>query len=238
MNKEQIEKIKEGCKTDLRFLCTHVLKMNLWDDTLHNDMAKWLKESGPEKLILLPRGHLKSSIITVGYTIQQILINPNIRILITNAKLAQAGEYLSQISDYLTFNSLLPKIFGEFKDEKKGRWTLEEITIAQKNDPSKRGPTIRIGGPDTALTGSHCDLLIHDDIVGPTNIGTGDQLEKIKSFYRNSRSLLDTGRVILVGTRWNTNDLYGEILNTATKTVNRKEIKPGEAGAWLNCIVN
>lgn len=237
MKKEEVQALQEACKVDLKFLCKNVLNMNDWDDYLHDDVKNWLETSGQEKLIIFPRGHFKSSIITVAWTIQQLLKDPNIRILITNFKFDQARIFLNQISAYLTYNSVLPKIFGEFKDEKKGRWAQEEITIAQKSDPSKRGPSIAIAGLETELTGSHYDLIIHDDLVGPKNIGTREQLEKTKDFYRQSRSLLDPGgRMVLIGTRWHNEDLYGMVLNTLTKTVNRKPIKMGEVNSWLEAV--
>ncbi len=228
--------LKKGCERDLGFLCKTMLKMDAWD-TLHDDMARFLAESGPEKMILVPRGHLKSSIVTVGFAIQQLLINPDIRILITNAVWNRSRQFLRQISDYLTFNSPLKHIYGEFRVPEK-TWTRDEITIAQRKSPTVKEATISTAGLETALTGGHYDLIIHDDLVEESNINTKEQLEKVINFYRNSRPLLDPGgRMIIVGTRWAEDDLYGMILKELSGSINNHKIQSAEERLkWRNYV--
>jgi len=210
--------------------------MDAWD-TLHDDMAHFLAVSGPEKLILVPRGHLKSSIVTVGFAIQQFLINPNIRILITNAVWNRSRIFLRQIADYLTFNSPLKDIYGDFRVADK-TWTRDEITIAQKTSATGREATVTTAGLETALTGAHYDLIIHDDLVEESNINTAEQLEKVITFYRNSRPLLDPGgRIIIVGTRWAEDDLYGMLLKELSGSINGHKIKSLEERLkWRNYV--
>lgn len=83
--KEKLAALQAACRNDLKFLCKNVLGMSDWEDSLHGDLARQLLTPASRKLFLMPRGHLKSSVITVGWAIQQVLIDPNIRILITNA---------------------------------------------------------------------------------------------------------------------------------------------------------
>ena len=100
--KEKISRLQEACKTDLRFLCREVLGMTDWEDSLHGSLARELEQPESRKLFLMPRGHLKSSIITVGWGLQQVLRNPNIRLLITNAVWDKSRAFLNQISGYLS----------------------------------------------------------------------------------------------------------------------------------------
>jgi len=222
--KEKVKALREACQTDLKFLCMQILGMKDWQDGLHDELSDFLKTRDKQKLILMPRGHLKSSIVTVGYSIQRILQSPNIRILITNAVWDQTREFLRQISDYLTTQSQLPQIFGQFR-HKDITWTRNEITIAQKNDPTKRGPTIRTAGVESVLTGSHCDLIIHDDLVELNNIQTKEQIKKVIQFHDASLDVLDPGgQMIDIGTRWAEDDLYGVLLKEHTKAINGQEI--------------
>lgn len=219
--------LQTACKTDLRFLCVEILGMKDWQEGLHDDLATYLKTKDKQKLILIPRGHLKSSIVTVGYSIQRILQNPNIRVLITNAVWDQAREFLRQISEYLTTSSQLPTIFGQFR-QKDITWTRNEISIAQKNDPTKRGPTIRTAGLESVLTGSHCDLIIHDDLVELNNVQTKEQIKKVTQFHDASLDVLDPGgHMIVIGTRWAEDDLYGLILKERCNKVNGSLIAEG-----------
>jgi hypothetical protein len=222
----KIELIKEKCRKDLKFLCVNVLFYDWWDDNIHTPLASFVKTSGRQKLILIPRGHLKSSIVTVGYTIQRLLINPNIRILITNAVWDKARMFLTQITESLS-SSALPSLFGPFKG--KGRWTLDEITIAQKKLNTKRGPSIATAGVEKSLTGTHYDLIIHDDLVDRENTSTKEQKEKVLKFYKDSLSLLDPGgEMIVIGTRWATDDLYGHLIANDLHSINGRELSTAE----------
>ena len=52
----------------------------------HKQMCEFVeKNKRKKKLMLVPRSHLKSTLITVGYSLQQLLANPGIRILVANA---------------------------------------------------------------------------------------------------------------------------------------------------------
>lgn len=233
-DKAKITALQDACRTDLRFLCVEILQMKDWQSGLHDELSDFLKTPDKQKLVLMPRGHLKSSIVTVGYTIQRILCNPNIRVLITNAVWDQAREFLRQISEYLTVSSQLPSIFGQFR-QKDITWTRNEISIAQKDDPTKRGPTIRTAGLESVLTGSHCDFIIHDDLVELNNVQTKEQIKKVIQFHDASLDVLDPGgEMIDIGTRWAEDDLYGLILKERTSRVNSSIIEPGKL--WRDYI--
>ncbi len=233
----KIKALQNACKTDLRFLCKNVLGMMDWEDELHGSLAKELEEAESRKLFLMPRGHLKSSIITVGWAIQQILRDPNIRILITNAVWDKARAFLNQISGYLTDKSALSQIFGIFQTADM-RWTRDEIEISQKKLRTVKEPTISTAGLEKSLTGYHYDLIIHDDLVDKENVTTKEQIEKVKGFYRNSLPLLDPGgRIVVIGTRWVIGDLYQELIETQATTINgRKIIDTQERLNWRNYI--
>lgn len=232
---EQQEQIRTLCKTNLKYLCIKMLGMDWWDPTLHDPLALYLMRSGRKKLILVPRGHLKSSIVTVGYAIQRILVNPNTRILITNAVWDNARTFLSQISDYLTDKSQLSAFFGDFNGPK-ANWTKDAITIQQRTK-AKKEPTVATAGVEKALASQHYDLILHDDLVNDENVTTKEQQNKVDNFYRASVNLLDPGgEMILIGTRYAVGDLYGRILESEVKTVNGKPLPPEMKGQWRNLV--
>jgi hypothetical protein len=206
--------------------------MSKWDDNLHDDLAAYLEQSGKYKLILIPRGHLKSSLVTVAWSIQQLLRDPNLRILIRNAVWDQARRFLWQIQGYLE-DSKLPLIFSKFISSKTV-WTKEEIEIAQRKI-KKASPSIMTAGLETSLTGLHFDIIIDDDLVNDKNTSTKEQIQKVIDVYNDSFNLLDRGGThVVVGTRWNVRDLYGSILTTDSQTVNGLSIPKDEAEGWRN----
>lgn len=232
VSSQDLNVLRERCKTDLKFLAKNICGMSAWEDTLHNDLADFLEHPVDKKLILIPRGHLKSSLITVVWTIQQVLKNPNIRILITNAVWDTARLFLREISGLLTDKSLLSELFGKF-DGPKSKFTQDEITISQRTIGTIKEATITTAGIERALTGGHYDIIIHDDLVEENNINTKEQINKVIRYYQNSLDLIDPGgQILVVGTRWAMGDLYGHLIENEMDSLNKIKILPEERIKW------
>jgi len=130
MNEQQqlLEQARLACKFNLEYLCHSILDYGYWD-SIHSDLSKIINRPSKRKLILVPRGHSKTAVITKGWTIQQLLKNPNRRILIANQVWDKAREMLFEIKQYLEDKSQLPLLFGEFKSNK---WNEDDIVIRQR----------------------------------------------------------------------------------------------------------
>ena len=93
---EKDEVQRQLCKTNLKYLCTKILGYPDWD-ICHDEVQKFLSESKKsKKLILLPREHLKTSIITIGTSIQHILNDFDTTILYANAIQSNAESFLRE----------------------------------------------------------------------------------------------------------------------------------------------
>lgn len=214
----KIDVLRDRCKSDLKYLTTEVFGLKRWSDSLHGDLVKHLEAPGDRKLILLPRGHQKSTIITVCWTIQQLLRNPNLTVGIYSANWKLAKDLLHQIKGILV-TSPLKKIFGPFDGT--NRWTIESIDIAHKKTALSKDPSISTGGLDGGKTGSHCDLMIWDDPITPENTTTPDQTRKAIESYKDSLPLLNPGgRIIVIGTRYTPGDLYGQLIEQESRSIN------------------
>lgn len=203
--------IQNLCRNNLKFLCKEVLGFEDWDN-IHDEIAVFLEEQASRsKLIMIPRKHLKSSMITVGKGIQWILRDFNTRILIANAIWDNARNFLGQMSEFLDEKSELPKIFGKFKSNK---WNKDEIVIKQRNKalPAATIATTGIGGTQTS---QHYDRIVLDDVVGRENIGTQEQRQKVKDFYKDCLNLVEEIHDLTVlGTTWHEDDLYNDLRNS------------------------
>jgi len=228
--------VKQRCLEDLKFLVVNVLGMTRWNDELHGGMVKAIEGPGDRKGILVPRGHQKSTIISVCWTVQQLLRDPNETFGIYSAKWGLAKDLLHHIKNILTVSSL-KDIFGEFRSSN-CRWTLEEIDIAQKNFLTNKNPSVRTGGLDGGKTGTHCSKLLFDDPVTPENTTTADQTRKTIDSFRDCLPLLDSGgKVIVVGTRYSNGDLYGELLENESRSINGHPINtPEERKNWRQLL--
>ena len=201
----------------LDFLFTRILGYGDWDKC-HDEYLAWDRahKSDPFKLVLMPRGHLKSTMITVAKTIQEILINPNICILIASAVWGNARSFLAEIKQHLQKNRKLIALYGRFDT---ATWNSDEIIIPQRTRPNKT-PTIDTAGIEKTLTSQHYDLIIPDDLVTRENITNSEQLQKVENFRKDLRKLLNPdGRMQVVGTRWHDADVYGHIEKNLTKEI-------------------
>jgi predicted phage terminase large subunit-like protein len=204
-----LEHIRDACKTSLHFLCTQVLGYKEWDH-VHDDLERFLNRPSRRKLVLVPRGHLKTSLVTKAYTIQLLLRNPDLRILICNQVWDKAREMLYEIKQFLTDKSDLPKLFGNFVSE---RWREDDIVLSHRRK-ALAAPSIGTSGVEAELTSSHYDVIFCDDLQGEKNYQTPEAREKVKRYYRSMIDLLEPGgQLIVIGTRWHLDDVYQYILD-------------------------
>lgn len=202
-----LAELKDACQNDLHFLCTEMLHYTDWSD-VHDEGEVFLARPSSKKAILWPRGHLKTSMITIGKSIQHILQNPNVRILIANQVWDISRKMLSEIKEHLDAKSQLPKLFGEFKSD---FWNQDAVTIRQRTRALKE-PTLSTTGVEAEQTGGHFDVIFLDDLTGLQNCQTPEQREKTKRFRRSMINLLEPGgKLYEIGTRWSLDDTFSEI---------------------------
>lgn len=228
----RVLKFQNLCRTSLKFLCTGVLGYGDWGD-LHDDLERELDARERHKLIIIPRGHLKSSVITVGKSIQWILRDPNVRILIANAVWDNARHFLWKIQEFMTDKSVLPQLFGPFVSK---RWNADEMVVLQRTKAHAE-PTVATTGVEKTQTSQHYDKIIMDDLVVRENISTKEQREKVKNFFRDTLDLLEPGgEIVVVGTRWMVGDLYQWIIEELADVVNGKKVKVEQRKEWRQFV--
>lgn len=188
------------------------------DEKVHLQLCEFIngryRESGeaekPFKLMLLPRGSFKTSVVTIGYTIQAIMQNPDIRILIANEKFDNAKDFLSEIKGHFEHNEKFRQFYGDWLSQ--FGWREDSIIVSQRKKNLKE-PTVSCAGIEVVKVGMHYDLIIMDDLVSDKNTTTKDQMDKVKDFYKLALSLLEPdGKIVVIGTRWSFNDLYNHLI--------------------------
>jgi predicted phage terminase large subunit-like protein len=205
---EEHDKVVYACCNSLKFLCVELFGMDVWSE-FHDEVSAFLKRPEKKKLLLLPRDHLKSTIVTKAWTIQQALKNHNIRILIANSIWDNSRKFLRSIQKQLGDGTDLAHIFGRFTSQ---HWNQDECTIRQRTKILDAG-TWTTTGIEREQTSQHYDLIVADDLHGRENVMTKDQREKVKLYYKDLLSLLDPGgTIVVIGTRWAVDDLYGDLL--------------------------
>lgn len=176
-------------------------------------------------LALLPRGTLKSSIITIAFAMQWNLNYGEDRILIDSEVFEKSKGFLAEIKghyqDTQALRDVYFTVYGKYPDEKKTQynpngtevWSTEKIVLTSRTRQRKE-PTIDCSGIGVSKNGMHYDLIIMDDLHSEQNTKNAEQIETVKDHYKLMYSLLEPGHpAVVVGTRWNYNDLYQMIID-------------------------
>jgi hypothetical protein len=183
----------------------------------HEHFCDYLQfDSSLFKLILQPRYTFKSHITTIGKTLWDLVAKENLRFLFLSDTNDKSEGFLEGVKNHLegkVAGSRFRELYGDWTvDPKRGVWNQEEIVIAPRTQAQVE-PTISTAGIETSKTGKHYDKIIGDDLVSEKNVTTPELIQKVKDVYRKYLSVLRPGgELILLGTRWNHGDLYGQVV--------------------------
>jgi len=172
----------------------------------------WLKFQldNSRTLILAPRGHGKSTICTVAYSLFSLLNNCNLRVLIVSNTKSQSYGFLSQIRVHLESNPKLLQLYGPQRGEP---WSQGRLSLSRKSLRSKEANITAMGvcGP---IISKHYDIIILDDVVDEQIARSQGMREKLLVwFYKTLMPCLEPeGALHILGTRYHFLDLYGHLL--------------------------
>jgi len=194
---------------------------------------------GEDVVILIPRGHLKTTVLTVGSTLWMIVKNPNMRHFLASDTIDVSERFLFEIKQNIQHNERLKLLFPRLKPlsrESGGKWKKDQILIERQT--RVKDPTITAMSAGQAMTGTHYDRGIYDDIMTEKNAATEEKIDFIIRWYHSSQPLLDPGsHKIIVGTRYRDNDIYGHLAEeTDLPFYVRKAVEDGEP-LWKSQIV-
>ena len=166
-----------------------------------------------------------STMLSMGQTIQDIILNPEVTILICNIKHEGSKKFLHEIKGHFETNDTLRELFPDIipSDPKYSeKWTNEAITVLRGRP--KAAATIETAGTDSKTVGSHYDIQIYDDIIDDSSVRTKEQIEATWKWYDLSLYLLNPkGRIRIIGTRYHFDDFYSQILHFYKQDINRQQ---------------
>lgn len=208
----------EKGRDDFWFFLKEILRNPVLEETLHEPLARWLERwNKRKKLCLLPRGHIKSNVITVAYALWEAVKDLNIRILIGSHKDKDAIKFLRAIRLIIEndewFQHIYPEICPMMNRGKPVAWNESALRLKRTSKVVEN--TFEVVSRDQAITGRHYDLIILDDLVTLENVKNSTQIKRTKDFHELIDPLLDPGaRELVTGTRYDFSDLYGTIQDT------------------------
>jgi len=184
---------------------------------VHEELANfWTRsEAGTHQLVLLPRDHMKSTMVAL-YAVWLLTKNPTMSILYISSTSNLATKQLKFMKDVLTsenYTLYWPEMVNR-EEAKREKWTEREISIdhPKRKEESIRFPSIFTAGLTTNIVGMHCDLAIMDDVVVAGNAYTEEGRNKVREQYGYLSSIESAeGRELVVGTRYHPLDLYADL---------------------------
>jgi predicted phage terminase large subunit-like protein len=221
---QHIAAFRELCRSDLYFLLVYGMG--------RQDMRKeWLFQrcveiqASPDGFIdLWAREHYKSTIITYGKTIQDILAShgegahrPECTFGIFSHTRPIAKGFLRQIKRELEGNRKLkewfPDVLWDNPAKESPKWSEDDGIIVRRKTNPKECTVEAWGVVDGQPIGKHFDYLIYDDIVTRESVNTPDMIAKTMEMLELSYNLgAGEGKRRFIGTRYHFNDPYATIM--------------------------
>lgn len=214
------------CQRDLFYLLSFVLgRVDIRASDWLFARCREVQQEPNGYLDLWSREHFKSSIISFGLTIQDVLNNPEITVCIFSHTKPIARAFLRQIKYEFEKNERLKTLFPDilYADPKTeapamgNSWSEEKgITVKRKGNP-KESTLEAHGLVDGQPTSRHFDLLVYDDIVTLESVTSPEMIQKTTDALSISYNLgAEGGARRFIGTRYHYGDTYNDILQRGT----------------------
>ena len=188
---------------------------------LHKDVLDHML-SQPWTYTAIPRGHAKSTLISVILPIWKLLRNPDKRILVASATLDLAKKLIGEIRDrlngslelrpglYVPVREVFPHI-GLDGPDRRATGPTAKINISGRTAAGGREPSIFAGAVSSNLAGNHPTDAHFDDLCNEQNSRTYAQRQKVIEFVQQAVPLMRyaDSPVSLVGTVW----AFGDVLD-------------------------
>ena len=225
--------IRSLCLCDLYYLLVRACKRS---DMLHPWLYERVREveASPNGHVdIWSREHYKSTVITFGLTLQNILVDPETTIGIFSHTRPIAKAFLRMLMREMESNQVLHQAFPDVlwgKDTRQApKWSEDDGLIVRRQSNPNEATIEAWGLVDGQPTSKHFKVLLYDDIVVQASVTTPEMIDKTRTALEQSYNLIrtDGGVKRFAGTRWHFNDAYKTIMDRGTAV---PRVHPGRKG--------
>jgi phage terminase large subunit-like protein len=220
LNEKQFGLTKSWLRRDFSYFAQLLIDPSFFDLTFHVELCKFMQYSSKDKLIILPRAHLKTTILSL-YLLWRAVNRPDIRILITSNTDTNSAKTVHSIRSIIEQNDMFRLFFPELiPNFNKVRWS-DSCACLQRPTDYPEG-TFESAGVGSNIIRRHFNIIAEDDTVAPRKDDlTGDEamptkedIEKAVGFHKLAIPLLiDEGdNRIVTCTRWASYDVADYIM--------------------------
>jgi len=197
---------RQRARRDWKYFFRHVI--GLEPARFHEDMFRY-QLTEPQTMVLAPRGHGKSTVLTIGYSLWRMLRNRDARILVLSETEDIALEFTRAMKRYLE-SPAWRDLFGDWRGDP---WSDGEFTVNRRR-ALKKESTVTAAGILSGIQGGHYDLVICDDLVSEDQANSEKRRKRvIEKFKQTLLPMLEPDASLhIVGTRYHPYDLYGTLI--------------------------
>jgi predicted phage terminase large subunit-like protein len=225
----KVEETRQRALEDFYFFTKEILGFKELYAPLHKPLCDLISnEKIKRRMVLIPRGHFKTTIISIAYPLWLLCRDQNCRIALLSKSAGKSEENLAEVvmrAESPRFQFLFGKTIGHPRD-----WKIcRKDTVLINRKGSTTGPSIAAYGTESSEVGRHCDHMLIDDMVDHENLNSVDSRDKIWSWFGRQLSVLDPNSVLtVIGTRWHWDDPYSRIQKKLVTYAKNKDV-----GWWI-----
>jgi hypothetical protein len=211
------EELRARCDGSLYFFAKAVMGYKDMTDDLHLDMCTHAQEAQIKQGFLVPRGHLKSTILTKAKVLWKVCRDPEERRLVVGESDTVAAKNLRDLKWNILNNQVLRWLYPEVipPDINNTKWTDTEILLPRRGTYDES--TITTCGVGAKMTGFHYTGIDYDDIFGEIAARSEAEAERVREWVQYAPGLLvdpEKSEETFTGTRWKhgVGDIYGWVM--------------------------
>lgn len=184
-------------RRDLFYLLTRLMGRADMDRDWLFARCREVQDAPDGHLDLWAREHYKSTIITFGQTVRDILNDPEITVGIFSHSRPVAKDFLGQIKHEFERNDLLKRLYPDVLWAAPRRqapvWSLDKGIVVRRRGNPKEATVEAWGLVDGQPTGKHFRLLVYDDVVTRESVTTPEMIAKVTECWALSLNLGASG---------------------------------------------
>jgi hypothetical protein len=181
-------------------------------EPFHKPLADFVDAMPPggRRMVIVPRTHRKTYLLTYAQCVRRIICDPNVRILIVTALDSTAKKMMGVLKKQFTDNKSFAEFFPEFVFDPTVGTQYDFVhpmrTVIEQN------PTARVAYTGAPLIGNRADIVICDDAVAEDKVATPELADKNNTNINELVPILDINptydMMFVFGTPKSYNDYY------------------------------
>jgi predicted phage terminase large subunit-like protein len=227
------EEIAQRGLDDLHFFVTIILGYTdlTLPDRFHGEFCRfleatrWTPELGEMKVrssIRMSRALFKTTIVSIGETLQLIAADPNSTHVICTATPDLAGQISKRIRDTITDNATLKQCYPYLK--RGDQWKTDRF-IVRRSGTNVIEPSVACLGLKKGAAGLHPSRIIFDDLCNEENTKSEAGRKEATDFYQATQPLLLWGSERDNGTPFHEEDHHAWVDKKLVSTGQMKQYK-------------